>query len=265
VGFQAGHHVAGKSIFPFSTPLTTGDAMKRLLILGSLLLTASCTVGPDVKDGMSFGSLEGKAGKKISLSFERGPEFISVKNMGFMKVKITPQIAVWMEDTNGSYLGTVYVTAGFGDQKWKYVGPKGDSCGRSMCVPYWLNRYKAAGNAAPTPPKPLPDAVTGATPTGAFTINMVVPDSIGVFKLFAEWNSSFDNNDTFSKKKSSFNGQPSAVACARIDLADSSRTADTLKVIGRGGESGTDGKLYNDADKLTTALKVFGTIAAQRK
>jgi hypothetical protein len=239
--------------------------MNRLICLASLLLFISCTMGPTIKDGMTFGQVTGKTGKVMTVKFDRGENFLLLKRMGVMTVRITPQIAVWMEDTLGKFLGTVYVTAGFGAQKWKFYKPKADSCFRPMCMPYWLNRYIAAGNAAPTAAHPLPDAVTGATPTGGFTIKLIAPDGVNGFKLFAEWNRSFDNNETFSKEKSSFNGQPSVVACALVNFQDSLRIADTLKVIGRGGETGSDGKLYSDTDKLTSALKVFDKIVVMRE
>jgi hypothetical protein len=237
--------------------------MKKLIAATLLLFSMSCTIGPDIKDGMSFGTSSG-IGKKITVNFNRGPHFMHAKRLGIMKLKITPQISVWMEDTAGKYLGTLYVTKCFGKQVWKFIKSHPDSCYRTMCMPYWFNRYKSAGNAAPTPGKPLPDAISGATPTGGFSINCVVPDSIKAFKIFAEWNSSFDNNDTFTKEKSSFNGQPSAIACATIDLADTTRLVDTLKVIGRGGEKGDDATLYDDAAKLTTALTIFGNISVVR-
>jgi hypothetical protein len=238
--------------------------MYRFLFLPALLFIASCTMGPSVKDGMTFGSSSGKTGKAITVRFDRGENFIQIKKMGLMKMKIRPQIAVWMEDTLGKYLGTVYVTSSFGKQKWMFYKPKADSCFRPMCMPYWLNRSIAAGNAAPTPAHPLPDAVTGATPTGGFSIDLIVPDSVRIFKLFTEWNRSYDNNETFPWKKSSFNGQPSVVFCGRVNLMDSARFADTLKLVGRGGETGNDGKLYNDTDKLTTALTVFEKVVAIR-
>jgi hypothetical protein len=222
-------------------------------------------MGPAVKDGMTFGPTGGKPGKAVTLTFDRGKEFIQMKRMKFMNMRLRPQIAVWMEDTLGKYLGTVYVTKFFGIQKGMSPNPNPDSCFRPMCMPYWLGRFIAAGNAAPTAKHPLPDAVAGATPTGGFSIHVAVPDSIGKFKLFAEWNRSYDNNETFTREKSSFNGQPSIVYASTINLKDSTRIADTLRLIGRGGETGNDGKLYDDTDKLTTALKVFDRVVAMRK
>jgi hypothetical protein len=237
--------------------------MKKCIVAMVLLFQMYCSVGPDVKDGMTFGN-ETAAGKKITVHFDRGPKFIHLKRLGFMMVKITPQISLWMEDTLGNYLGTGYVTKSFGKQAWKWSKPQPDSCFRPMCMPYWLNRFKAAGNAAPTFNKPLPDAVCGATPTGGFTVIVSCPDSIKVFKVFAEWNSSFDNNVTFTKNKSSFNGQPPVIACAKIDLTDMARSVDTLKVIGRSGENSDDARLYTDVDKLTTALAIFGNVTVVR-
>jgi hypothetical protein len=239
--------------------------MKRTLSILLILFFAACTLGPDIKDGMTFDTSVNRAGTGMTIAFERGPDYVNLKKMGFMTVRITPQIAIWMEDTLGRYLGTVYVTAGFGDQKWKFYAPKGDTCFRTMCMPYWLNKYRAAGNSAPTRSKPLPDAVTGATPTGGFSVNFSVPDSVRVFKLFVEWNRSFDNNATFTKEKSSFNGQPSVIVGCRINLDDTTRASNQLTLVGRGGETGDDGNLYDDAAKLTTALTVFGRITASRR
>jgi hypothetical protein len=243
---------------------TGGYFMKRF-ISGSLLLFVTCTMGSDIKDGMVFGSFEANNGRKIAVKFERGSNYLQKKRFGVANVNIPPQIAVWMEDTLGKYLGTAYVTKFFGKQEGKYIKSHPDSCFRTMCMPYWLNRFIAAGNAAPTAGKPLPDAVTGATPAGSFTVNITVPDSITAFNLLAEWNRSFDSNKTYTKEQSSFNGQPSVVFSAHIDFSDTARTTDTLKLIGRGGETGSDGKLYSDTDKLTTALSVFRGIVAERK
>jgi hypothetical protein len=239
--------------------------MKRILSLVFSLFFTACTMGPDIRDGMTFGSFEGQPGRRISLEFERGNDFLLTTKMAFTTLKITPQIAVWTEDTLGRYLTTIYVTAGFGRQKWKYYKPKGDSCSRPMCMPFWLNRFINSGHAAPTPAQPLPDAVTGATPTGSFTINFTVPDTLKVFKLYTEWNRSFDYNPYYPKKHTAFNGQPSAVFRACIHLNDAARSSDTLAMVGRGGETGDDGTLYKDTERLSTALSVFGKIIAVRK
>jgi len=236
--------------------------MKKTITVTAFLLLLSCTVGSDTKDGLKFNLTGSASGRKISLAFERGKDYWHLKSFGAVKVRIRPQLAVWFEDTNGAYLKTVFVTRCFGKQKWK-AKTKPDVCFRPMCMPYWLNRFKAAGNSAPTPAAPLPDGVTGATAPGSFTIDFSLPDSLSTVVLCAEWNSSFDNNDYFTPKKSSFNGQPSVVASARIDLGDSTIKKYTLSIKGYGGSNGDDPELYSDIDKLTTAKTIFGSIIAE--
>jgi hypothetical protein len=238
--------------------------MERFFYSAFLCFLLSCTDGPKIKDGMTFGQTSAKAGKTMVVRFDRGKNFIQTKRMGLKLLRRMPQIAVWMEDTLHRYIGTVFVTKSFGAQQWKYSSPAPHACYEPMCAPYWLNQFIAAGNSAPTPAHPLPDAVTGATPTGGFSIKLVVPDSVKVFELYAEWNRSFDNNETFTQKKSGFNGQPSVVFCRRINMLDTGRVSDTLRLIGRGAESGKDGKLYQDTDKLTTTLKVFERVVVVR-
>jgi hypothetical protein len=132
-------------------------------------------------------------------------------------------------------------------------------------MPYWLNRYKKAGNSAPTPKNALPDAVTGATPTGNFTIDFTIPDSLKYAVIFAEWNSSYDNNEAFTKESVSFNGQPSLILSARVNVGDSVSTIDTLTIIGHGGDKGDDATLYTDTGKLTTAPSIFSLVTVSKK
>jgi len=215
---------------------------------------------------MVIGAFDGEGERNITLEFDRGPDFLFEYKFGPIKMKFVPQIAVWMEDTLGRYqLHTIYVTESFGRQKWKYFKSLTDICTRTMCLPYWFNRYIAADNPPPTPKAPLPDAITGATPEGSFCIRYSIPDTLQVFKLFVEWNHALDDNGEFAGKEHRLNGQPSAIACTRIDLDDTTRSADTLRLVGRGGETGVDGKLYHDTEMLTTALSVFKSIVARRE
>lgn len=236
----------------------------KLLVPVALAVSFSCTMGPAIKDGMTFGAADTSKGNVFVLDVERGPNFMHDAKIGIMNLRITPQIAIWLEDSLGAYLGTVYVTKCFGKQQWKMAKPHPDSCLRSTCMPYWLNRFKAAGNHIPTPNTPLPDAVCGATPTGSFSVSFTVPDSVAKFKVLVEWNSSFDNNETFTKESASFNGQPSVVASALVNNGDSAGVV-TLVNSGRGGALGSDPKLYDDLDKITTARSIFGTMSLRRK
>jgi len=236
----------------------------KALALVTALFFVSCSNGSTIKDGMAFESNPGSAGKKCTISFERGATFVTPAKMGMAKFKVLPQIAVWLEDTSGSYLQTIYVTKSFGKQDWKYGKPHRDTCFRPMCMPYWLNRLKASGNPIPTPGTPLPDGVTSATPTGSFTVTFSVPDSVKDVVVFAEWNSSFDNNDAFTKDSVRFNGQPSFIQSARFSPADTSNAVITLATIGHGGNKGDDATLYTDVSRLTTAPTIFSRVTIAR-
>jgi hypothetical protein len=206
-------------------------------------------------------------GASLTLVFERGKEWLLSKKMGPITVRITPQIAVWLEDTLGNYKSTLYVTECFGAQKWKFIHPNPDTCFRPMCMPYWMNKYMKAGNPAITRNHPLSDAVTAATPMGSFTLATKVPEDLKNFKVCVEYNRSFDNNEFYPahRKESKFNGQPSAIYECSVHLKDTSRVKDTLKLLGRAGELGSDGALYNDVEKLTTALSVFSNIIVEKR
>ena len=91
----------------------------------------------------------------------------------------------------------------------------------------------------------------------------MVPEGLTTFNLCAEYNRSFDDNETYTAKATKFNGQPSVIYACRVDLKNTARRFDTLKCIGRGGQTGSDPALYHDIEKLTTALKVFSSIVVK--
>ena len=59
------------------------------------------------------------------------------------KEKREPQVAVWLEDTEGNYIRTLYVTERAGHKSWIF-GPKE---GRPESLPVWYGASKS-GSAA---------------------------------------------------------------------------------------------------------------------
>jgi hypothetical protein len=236
----------------------------NLLCMASciLLFVFSCTVGPDLKDGTVIKTNEDIQGRKISIRFTRGPEFSTVKRFGFVKAIITPQIAVWIEDTLGRLLQTIYVTHKFAKQDWGMAKHGADTCFRTSSLPHWLNKYVQAGNFAPTKNKPLPDGITAATPPGSFDIQTTVGDLPLLFVVKAEINSSFDYNAHFNSKRDSskINGQPAVVFSARVNGYTYVNPVAKMSVKGRSGETGADPALYNDTANLTTAQRIFDCV-----
>jgi hypothetical protein len=219
-------------------------------------LIVSCTVGPEAKDGSRYSTNSGNTGPGLAISIERGSAWINPVKMGFMNIKITPQIALWVQDTAGAFVENIFVTRCFGKQQWRMMKFPKDSCGRDMCMPYWLNKMRASGAKAPTRNASLPDAVTGATPPGSFTVTTKLKTAIRVFDVCLELNKSFDLNDQYTKKSkpNPYNGQPAVVYKARVNLDDTAATASDFVYAGHSGSEGKDAALYEKKDGISTAL-----------
>lgn len=117
-----------------------------------------------------------------------------------------PQIAVWVEDSDGTYVDTLFVTKKASENKWIF-SPKE---GRPESLPDW---YKAKGqNPAEKISSEKIDATTSATPKNGIVTSKEVNLEKGktyVFKCQA--NQSFDYNDFYTKKNSGVDGQPAVL------------------------------------------------------
>lgn len=221
-----------------------------------------CAVGADIKDGGIISTNTSVSGTPIHIDFTRGTAWTHTAKIGIANLKIIPQIAVWVEDTNGNFKQNIYVTRCFGKQDWKFLKGNPDSTYRTSSLPYWMNKMGKVSIAPPTRNNPLPDAVTAATPTGSFMIKSMIDSSIKQGILFCEINSSFDNNETFTKDRPEpYNGQPSVVYSGKFDVV---QTGTPIKLVykGHGGEAGKDSTLYSDSKGITTALNIIVSIRA---
>ncbi len=200
-------------------------------------------------------------GKQIEVTVKAGkywedtwPIFLIIEK------ETTPQVAIWIEDTNGKFLENIYVSKKAATQGWVGVG----NLRRISSLPYWAHQRGVKyedGLYFPTSDNPLPDAYTGATPDGDFAVNAVhndkFPDSI---KVFAEFNSSGNFNDNFPEDD--FFGQPSVVYSGVLDLTESKGSL-KLKLVGHGHPSGTSEELFHDFSKLTTALEIVEEVTVK--
>ena len=83
--------------------------------------------------------------------------------------KNPPQIAVWLEDTQGNYLSTIYVTHKIATQSWQASGGNR----RKEALPHWCYSRGVKyddGLYLPTKKEPLTDGISGATPHESFDI-----------------------------------------------------------------------------------------------
>ena len=187
-----------------------------------------------------------------------------------------PTFAIWIEDLEGNYIETLYVTQyfakgvfGHGEAepgKWKN---EPGEVRRPAALPYWSHKrnIKAAdGLYAPSPETAVPDALTGATPKGNFALNTgskVTSDKM--FKVLLEINQPWDSNDFWTNNKFpddlNYNTslQPALVYEAII-TPTSPKTEYFLNPIGHSHPSGENGELFNDLTTITTAKEIVSKI-----
>jgi len=190
-----------------------------------------------------------------------------------------PTFSFWIEDLEGNYIETLYVTeylakgvyghGALGVGKWD---SKPGPAERPSTLPYWLHKWKgnASRNAVlPSPESPVPDAITGATPPGDFVLETVAKKPLPVqFRLMMEinqtwdWNEYWNNNlypDDFDYKISC---QPALVYSVVVN-SDQAGKDFYLNPIGHSHYSGKDGELYTDISTLTTAKEIVGKVCVK--
>ena len=169
------------------------------------------------------------------------------------KEKREPQVAVWLEDADGNYIRTLYVTSRAEKRSWIF-SPKD---GRPESLPVW---YCASGEnpAKSGGEKTALDAVSSATPKGGVIFGAEI-DGEKSYVLKAELNNSFDYNGFYTKKNSGVNGQPSVVYGAIIPAGFTQEIR--LERLGTGSVDGSDGIIHSETENLTTAKNIISCIA----
>ncbi len=207
-------------------------------------------------------TLSDNLGHKITIEFKRG------KSINY------PLMAFWIEDLEGNYIQTLYVALSIAQGYFRH----GDASSgrwqpgplrRPAALPYWGHKrgIKAAdGYYIPTQDNPMPDAVTGATPTSNFILSTKTENKdITKFNIMMEinqswdWNNYWHNNkypDDINYKTSS---QPALVYRATIDI-NKLQPEYKMEVIGHSHWSGANGKLYEDLSTITSALNIVGEV-----
>lgn len=210
------------------------------------------------------------------------PELINTKlSFDFTpgKVHNHPSLAIWVEDLEGNYIETLYVTQyyakgnfGHGESepgKWKN---EPGNVRRPATLPYWSHKrnMKAAdGLYAPSPETAVPDALNGATPKAGFTLKTGSKADTGkMFRVLAEVNQPWDSNDFWTNDKypDDFNYktslQPALVYAVTVSPNDNGKLI-YLNPIGHSHYSGKTGELFTDISTITTAREIFSKIAVK--
>jgi hypothetical protein len=245
--------------------------MKKIALFVMLMLLL-CSASACAKNDMIITTRAETTGTNITLAFEKGDRFIyTLKLMKLIPIKLPPQIAVWIEDPDGNYIETLYVTKKGGTQGWRGQpgGVPAEKIRRPESLPCWSHRRNVVypdGLFMPTRENPLTDAVTAASPAGNFRLNTKVPQDLTKFIVLAEINSPGDYNEAYPKNVSpgspnysGASGQPSIIYAATVDLSSGSKTVELLP-IGHGSPDGSDGSINPDLSGLTTAKDIISGI-----
>jgi hypothetical protein len=205
-------------------------------------------------------------GKTLKIDFRAGSEYTSKTKLPDGRVITSiPQFAIWIADKDDKFLETLYVSGK------SAKGSYSNGARRPESLPIWSharNIKSSDGLMMPSKEKPLPDALTGATPLTSFTVISKYKETDSL-KLMIEVNKSFDPNEYFNKKTfandkvyvKSPNGQPSLLYSVNINKGDSGIKLATL--IGHGHISGANGSINIDLSKFTTALKILKGIIVE--
>lgn len=185
-----------------------------------------------------------------------------------IKIKNPPQIAIWLEDTVGHYLSTVYVTHKIATQSWKAAGKNR----RKEALPHWCysrNVCYEDGLYLPTEKSPFVDGLTGATPGGSFDVRLKPLGELKQFVVKIEINHSTDFNDFYPESAEEGtpgysggdkgSGQPALVYSASVDM-NSGKTKFEAVLTGHSSADGTNGRIDEDLSTLTTALNIVKRI-----
>lgn len=194
-----------------------------------------------------------------------------------------PLFAIWIEDTYGNYIQTLYISRVISSSKFDFGKKVNDTwesatVRRPEALPYWSHKrgikaadglYMPLGNSSDI------DAYSGATPTGNFIINSKSEIAKGNYKILVELNQSYDWNEYYTKDKypndkiysgSGQVGQPSLIYEAQISSNDfDSNTYKLMNLVGHGHYSGKNGELYKDLSQVTSAKQIADRIIIHLK
>jgi hypothetical protein len=222
---------------------------------------------------------------RLAITAEPGDNWQHEFRTGLIsRMTTVPQMAFWLEDPDGDFVATIFVTHKGATEDW---GGAAGEIKRESALPVWYHKHRSAGVELMTlcmgchglrrstdkavKDKPELDAITGATPRDAFTRQWSVPERVplGDYVVRAEINQSLDWNDTYRKDlpetspdyggEDASSGQPSVVYSGSITIGEVPASV-ALSAVGHGDPSGRTGVVFEDLDGLTTALSIVDSI-----
>ncbi len=199
-----------------------------------------------------------------------------------------PQIVVWLEDTTGNFIETLFITKS--SAKGLFLGGRTSENFKSFdldkdenqinqsgirlvdALPYWSHSRgieSFPGFNAPTREQSVPDAITGATPKGNFYISTKANTNQNAFDVYLEVNVAFDDNEFYSEYDypddslyhggTGLLGQPSLIYKARL-VQGHGNQYELMELQGHSHHSGQNGELYIDLSVISTAKEIIDRI-----
>ncbi len=180
--------------------------------------------------------------------------------------KNPPQFAIWLEDTAGNYISTVFATYKIATEGWQ----ANNGNRRKEALPYWCHQRGVVyedGLMLPTKANPLTDGISGATPKENKTLQLSIRNFTEPVVIKAEFNHSIDFNEFYPEdaKEGDANysggdmgsGQPAVIYAGTLNPGAKELE---LQMIGYSSADGTNGNIYTDMEKLSTAKTIVGKI-----
>ena len=215
----------------------------------SVALLVSCSGTPEARPEPKLGVT---TGSRLKLELVPGPYYAKTVNLLVYSYTVWPQVAVWLERSDGSFVDTLYVTEVIVTGKYA-AAPK---VGRPEALPVWT--------ALKTKAQSPVDSVSSATTVGSNVVygsDLVSRLPPGIYVVKLETNRSYDWNKTYTKKNSGVNGQPSVIYAATIEIGGPAATV-AFKPIGTGSVDGSDGLMRSGLAGIDTAFELFSSLTA---
>jgi hypothetical protein len=245
--------------------------MNRILIILIVISVAACSTS-------SVKKLSEVQNEKIVLTTNsegKGPEIIVDLQKG--ESFYYPLFAIWLEDTDGRYIQTLYVAKSVATGYFKYAKQEGNKWiggfkRAPQSLPYWSHKRGIAasdGLFVPDSESAVPDAYTGATPTTSFILTShadgIIPEK---YKVMLEINQNWDWNEYWTNNKYPddenyrMSCQPALVYETVIDTKIP-RDSYLMNPVGHSHYSGRTGELFPGLSTLTTALKIVDSVTVR--
>jgi len=241
--------------------VTKGNVLSSGHITFSVIAPPAETVYTNLSEG----------GAQLDVYLYKGPQF---------DVYPSPIYTIWVEDSDGTYMHSLFVSNGIGTNQYPMSG---NWAARPMCAPYWAHKsciedpyagdpahdttgmYLAlpsgAGGPPPYPEGPIPsdlDAVTQATRLVDFHLRTNrKDDGMSQFRVLLEIGKAWDYNSYYTKADYNLPGQPTLIYGVDVDT-QSTQKLYTMSLLGAGHVFGSDGAMHS-TENITTALDILGT------